>query len=265
MATVTETRTSSKPITSVDPWADRPAYAVPVASLVFGARVRHVALPGVFKVVRAADRRDSASRYTLRAREEHANGSLVGPVYSWRVDEAPPDLQDRRVEITGPTDRKMVINALNSGARVFMADFEDANSPTWSNLIEGQRNMVDAIERTISLDTGEKSYSLNEQTATLLSRRDADHRKRASSTRVDEVADDAELAAAEVEAASWRAAGDLRREINSLVGQLAARTGAPHGVVHGRVRKAVPGPPSAAAPVDVLAARRDWLLEQTVR
>ena len=104
-----------------------------------------------------------------------------------------------------------------------------------------------------------------EQTAALLSRRDADHRKRASSTRVDEVATDAELAQAELEAASWRAAGDLRREINSLVGQLAARTGAPHGVVHARVRKAVPGPPSAAAPVDVLSARRDWLLEQTVR
>ena len=64
----------------------------------------------------------------------------------------------------------MVINALNSGASVFMADFEDANSPTWSNLVEGQRNMVDAIERTISLDTGEKSYRLNEQTATLLVR-----------------------------------------------------------------------------------------------
>ena len=88
----------------------------------------------------------------------------------WRVAEPPPDLQDRRVEITGPTDRKMVINALNSSARVFMADFEDANSPTWSNLIEGQRNMVDAIEKTISLDTGEKSYRLNEQTATLLVR-----------------------------------------------------------------------------------------------
>ena len=57
---------------------------------------------------------------------------------------APPDLQDRRVEITGPTDRKMVINALNSGAQVFMADFEDANSPTWSNLVEGQRNLIDA-------------------------------------------------------------------------------------------------------------------------
>jgi superfamily II DNA or RNA helicase len=104
-----------------------------------------------------------------------------------------------------------------------------------------------------------------EQTAALLSRRDADHRKRASSTRVDEVATDAELATAEQEALSWRAAGDLRREINRLVGQLAARTGTPHGVVHARVRKAVPGPASAAAPVDVLSARRDWLLEQTVR
>ena len=55
----------------------------------------------------------------------------------WRVAKAPKDLEDRRVEITGPTDRKMLINALNSGARVFMADFEDANSPTWSNLVEG--------------------------------------------------------------------------------------------------------------------------------
>jgi malate synthase len=88
----------------------------------------------------------------------------------WQVAEAPPDLQDRRVEITGPTDRKMVINALNSGARVFMADFEDANSPTWSNLVEGQQNLIDANERTISLDTGEKSYRLNEEVATLLVR-----------------------------------------------------------------------------------------------
>jgi malate synthase len=89
---------------------------------------------------------------------------------SWRVAEAPPDLQDRRVEITGPTDRKMVINALNSGARVFMADFEDANSPTWPNLVEGQRNLIDAIERTITLETPEKSYSLDDEVATLLVR-----------------------------------------------------------------------------------------------
>ncbi|HET8653416.1 MAG TPA: malate synthase A [Gaiellaceae bacterium] len=88
----------------------------------------------------------------------------------WRVAAAPPELQDRRVEITGPVDRKMVINALNSGARVFMADFEDANSPTWANNVEGQVNLVDANARTISLDTGEKRYELYESPAVLLVR-----------------------------------------------------------------------------------------------
>jgi len=102
-----------------------------------------------------------------------------------------------------------------------------------------------------------------EQTAVLLFRRDADHRKRASNSRHDEVATSPEIERAET--GSWRAAGELRREINSLVGQLAARTGAPHGVVHARVRKQVPGPASAAAPVEVLCGRRDWLLEQTFR
>ena len=70
----------------------------------------------------------------------------------WTVAPPPADLQDRRVEITGPVERKMMINALNSGARVFMADFEDANSPTWQNVIEGQRNVSDAVRRTIELD-----------------------------------------------------------------------------------------------------------------
>jgi malate synthase len=88
----------------------------------------------------------------------------------WRVPEAPPDLRQRRVEITGPVDRKMVINALNSGASVFMADFEDANSPTWANVVDGQGNVKDAVARTISLEQGEKSYSLNEQIATLVVR-----------------------------------------------------------------------------------------------
>jgi malate synthase len=88
----------------------------------------------------------------------------------WTIAAIPDDLRDRRVEITGPTDRKMVINALNSGARMFMADFEDANSPTWANLVEGQVNLGDAIERTIELDTPEKSYRLNDETATLLVR-----------------------------------------------------------------------------------------------
>ena len=89
----------------------------------------------------------------------------------WKVARAPKDLQDRRVEITGPTDRKMLINALNSGARVFMADFEDANSPTWSNLVEGQVNLVDAIERRIDFTSPEgKEYRLNDKVATLLVR-----------------------------------------------------------------------------------------------
>ena len=88
----------------------------------------------------------------------------------WRVAPAPQDLLDRRVEITGPVDRKMVINALNSGARIFMADFEDSNSPTWQNCVEGQANLIDAVDRTISLDTGEKQYRLQNEIATLLVR-----------------------------------------------------------------------------------------------
>ena len=88
----------------------------------------------------------------------------------WRVAPAPADLQDRRCEITGPVDRKMMINALNSGARVFMADFEDANSPTWENVVQGQRNVRDAVRREIALDTPEKSYRLNDEIATLIIR-----------------------------------------------------------------------------------------------
>ncbi|HXF98364.1 MAG TPA: malate synthase A [Gaiellaceae bacterium] len=89
----------------------------------------------------------------------------------WRVAPVPPDLQDRRVEITGPAgDRKMVINAFNSGARTYMADFEDANSPTWANVVGGQQNLTDAIEGTITLETPEKTYRLNEEVAVLLVR-----------------------------------------------------------------------------------------------
>jgi malate synthase len=88
----------------------------------------------------------------------------------WRIAPFPEEIADRRVEITGPVDRKMVINALNSGARVFMADFEDANSPTWENCIEGQRNLTEALDRTISLDTGEKQYVLKDEVAVLFVR-----------------------------------------------------------------------------------------------
>ncbi|MBK8013411.1 MAG: malate synthase A [Deltaproteobacteria bacterium] len=88
----------------------------------------------------------------------------------WTVAKLPPDLLDRRVEITGPVDRKMIINALNSGASVFMADFEDSNSPTWSNVVEGQLNLYEAIRRTIAFTTPEKSYRLNDHTALLMVR-----------------------------------------------------------------------------------------------
>ncbi|MCL7966411.1 MAG: malate synthase A [marine benthic group bacterium] len=86
----------------------------------------------------------------------------------WSVARIPPDLRDRRVEITGPVERKMIINALNSGASCFMADFEDSNSPTWENVVRGQQNLHDAVRRTITFTNPDgKHYELAEQTATL--------------------------------------------------------------------------------------------------
>src|SRR5574338_1595568 len=90
----------------------------------------------------------------------------------WKVAPLPKDLLDRRVEITGPVDRKMVINALNSGASCYMADFEDSTTPTWENQLDGQRNLIDAVRRTITFeDPGSgKAYRLNQKTAVLLVR-----------------------------------------------------------------------------------------------
>ena len=88
----------------------------------------------------------------------------------WKCAPIPPDIQDRRVEITGPVDRKMVINGLNSGASVYMADFEDSTAPTWNNILEGQVNLRDAVAGTISFHSGAKVYALNAQLATLFVR-----------------------------------------------------------------------------------------------
>lgn len=90
----------------------------------------------------------------------------------WTIAPPPADLQDRRVEITGPVERKMIINALNSGAKAFMADFEDASSPTWATMIQGQQNLFDAVRRTIDYHDPQsgKSYRLNDQTAVLIVR-----------------------------------------------------------------------------------------------
>ncbi len=124
-------------------------------------------------------RRELLARRAERQAEIDAGGSLDFLAGTreiregdWQVAPVPEPLQDRRVEITGPPARKMVVNALNSGARCFMADFEDANSPTWRNLVEGQRNLTDAIERTIEFDdprTG-REYRLVDEPAVLLVR-----------------------------------------------------------------------------------------------
>jgi malate synthase len=126
----------------------------------------------------AAEREELLAAREARAKRIREHGELPDFLEEtravregdWRVPPAPADLVDRRVEITGPTDRKMVINALNSGARVFMSDFEDSNSPTWENMVEGQRNLTDAIARTIRLKTDEKLYELDDEVATLLVR-----------------------------------------------------------------------------------------------
>ncbi len=90
---------------------------------------------------------------------------------TWSVAPAAPGLVDRRVEITGPTDKKMTVNALNSGASVWLADFEDATTPTWSNVVEGQINLLDALNRTIDFTTPDgKAYALHESTATIVAR-----------------------------------------------------------------------------------------------
>ncbi|MGH7529575.1 MAG: malate synthase A [Gemmatimonadales bacterium] len=123
-------------------------------------------------------RQELLARRAARQKEFDA-GALPGFLDStkhiresqWKIAAQPRDLLDRRVEITGPTDRKMVINALNSGARGFMADFEDANAPTWRNQVAGHANLRDAIERTITYDGSDgRHYALKPQVATLLVR-----------------------------------------------------------------------------------------------
>jgi len=140
--------------------------------------------PAAIEFVRMLARRFDERRRQLMARRENVQAAIDAgqlPDFlpetasiragDWTVAPVPDDLRDRRVEITGPVDRKMVINALNSGARTYMADFEDSNSPTWDNLIEGQINLRDAVDRTITFETPEgKAYRLNDRTATLIVR-----------------------------------------------------------------------------------------------
>jgi malate synthase len=115
-------------------------------------------------------RRSSLAAHPVGTPLEFPSRVGIDREQDWQVAAAPPDLNDRRVEITGPVERKMMINALNSGAKVFMADLEDSCSPTWANIIEGHRNLKDAVRRTISLDTGGKRYRLDDTIATLVVR-----------------------------------------------------------------------------------------------
>jgi malate synthase len=146
-------------------------------------RLAEVLTPEALELVAALHRElDASRRELLRRREERQRELDAGGTLDfldatrdvregdWRVAPVPDALADRRVEITGPTSRKMVINALNSGARGFMADFEDANSPTWGNMAGGQINLIDAVRGTIEHEEEGKQYRLAEETATLLVR-----------------------------------------------------------------------------------------------
>ena len=117
-----------------------------------------------------AERQARQRRLDAGERPSLDDGSTIAHDPGWRVAPTPPDLQRRRVEITGPVDRKMMINALNSGADCYMADLEDATSPTWANVVDGQANLMDAVRRTLALDTDGKSYRLHDTVATLLVR-----------------------------------------------------------------------------------------------
>jgi malate synthase len=143
-----------------------------------------VLTPEALAFVAGLHRRFNATREDLlhrRARRQEAIDAGEMPDFlpetasvreaEWKVAPTPADLQDRRVEITGPTDRKMVINALNSGASAFMADFEDSLSPTWRNVVDGQATLYEAVRRTLSLESPEgKQYRLGEKLATLIVR-----------------------------------------------------------------------------------------------
>jgi len=144
----------------------------------------HVLAPGALAFVAALEAEFGDRRRELLARRRErraglaAGGALelLGPTAgvsagSWRVADAPADLRDRRVEITGPAERKMLVNALNSGARVFMADLEDALSPTWANVVGGQADLLRAVRRELDFTSPDgKAYALHAQTATLVVR-----------------------------------------------------------------------------------------------
>ncbi|WP_216215883.1 malate synthase A [Amycolatopsis aidingensis] len=165
--------------------ADRLNYRIEVAAHA-GDRFDEILTPAALDFVARLDNEFAGRRRELldarrRRRERIASGEetldflpetrAIREDDSWRVAGAAPGLEDRRVEITGPTDRKMTVNALNSGARVWLADFEDATSPTWQNIIDGQLNLFDAIRRDIDFTTESgKHYRIGDKPATIVAR-----------------------------------------------------------------------------------------------
>ena len=121
-------------------------------------------------LARRAERRHELAAHPAGAPLDFPRDTATVRDAAWHVATAPADLDDRRVEITGPVDRKLMINALNSGARVFMADLEDSCSPTWANVVDGQQNLMDAVRGTLAMDVAGKAYRLHDRTATLVVR-----------------------------------------------------------------------------------------------
>jgi malate synthase len=151
------------------PKADRQAEILAPEALAFVADLAHRFRPRLKELLKARELRqgrfDAGELPDFRADTRKIRES------DWRVGDIPADLMDRRVEITGPVERKMIINALNSGAKVFMADFEDSLAPTWQNVVEGQANLKDAVRGTISFSSPEgKRYKLNDKPAVLVVR-----------------------------------------------------------------------------------------------
>jgi malate synthase len=145
-----------------------PAVLTPDA-IAFIARLAHAFEPRRQELLTA--RVERQERLRDGARPDFLTATRRIRESDWTVAPIPADLMDRRVEITGPVDRKMIINALNSGARVFMADFEDSHAPTWGNTLDGQVNLIDAVRRTITYDSPEgKHYALGASPATLMVR-----------------------------------------------------------------------------------------------
>jgi malate synthase len=159
------------PIEQVQIQADTRGYEAILTpeALGFLARLHRFAEPRRQQLLQA--RRDRQARYDAGALPNFRADTVAIREGDWRVAPIPAALQDRRVEITGPVERKMIINALNSGAKVFMADFEDSNSPTWENTLQGQINLRDAVDGTITFTNPDgKEYALGETLATLLVR-----------------------------------------------------------------------------------------------